>query len=247
MTAQLGPVIEEAADLALRLQFEVKHSVKHDGSVVSEADKAVEEFLRPRLRHIHDCAIIGEEFAPEGDTSLDCWFVDPIDGTGNYIHGSDLWGVTVGLRSGGKIVLGAVTLPVLKEAYLAASGNGATLNAQPLSKLETEPVHDFSLIGYGRCEVVLDQYHRIRGKMRHHGAFVVEAMHVAKGIYSAMVVGRTNLYDMAGSLCILKEVGAQFLTLHGEPLDVESASGAKRLEPFLIAGPGDPKQTGLFR
>ena len=59
---------------------------KHDGTVVTEADRAVEAALTRALPQIVNCAVLGEEMNPTEQRSIwqDAdwfWCVDPVDGT----------------------------------------------------------------------------------------------------------------------------------------------------------------------
>ena len=61
------------------------------------------------------------------------WIVDPIDGTINYAHGISICCVSIGLEHNGKMILGAVFNPFLKE-FQQNVVMGATLNGDPISE-----------------------------------------------------------------------------------------------------------------
>jgi histidinol-phosphatase len=98
---------------------------KPDGTVVTEADLAVETLLRSRLHEArpHD-AILGEEGGATG-RSARRWILDPIDGTTNFIAGRTDWGVHVALEAHGEIVLGVITRPAQGAIWWAATDLGA--------------------------------------------------------------------------------------------------------------------------
>jgi fructose-1,6-bisphosphatase/inositol monophosphatase family enzyme len=50
------------------------------------------------------------------------WFVDPLDGTTNFVHGYPFVAVSIGLTIGGVPVLGVVYNPILDEMYTAVKG-----------------------------------------------------------------------------------------------------------------------------
>ncbi|MEI6500315.1 MAG: inositol monophosphatase family protein, partial [Armatimonadota bacterium] len=62
---------------------------KYDGTLVTEADPEAEALIRERLRqHFPDHAVYGEELGFEGaEDNPWRWYLDPIDGTNNYIFG----------------------------------------------------------------------------------------------------------------------------------------------------------------
>jgi histidinol-phosphatase len=84
------------ADLA-----RLRREVKADGSVVTEADRAVEAEIRTVLSA--ECpgdAVLGEEGGQSGD-AVRRWIIDPIDGTALFVAGDDRWLVLVALESEG--------------------------------------------------------------------------------------------------------------------------------------------------
>ncbi len=58
-------------------------SLKSDGSIVTEADRAVERLIRAQLgQHRAADALLGEEYGRLGDSNR-TWIIDPIDGWGH--------------------------------------------------------------------------------------------------------------------------------------------------------------------
>jgi len=105
---------------------------KGPGDWVSDADTSSEHTIRALL---HDAApelaFFGEETG--GDRAADIgWFVDPLDGTANFVHGFPVVGVSVALVAGGVPVVGVVHAPMLDRVYAARLGGGATCNDQPI-------------------------------------------------------------------------------------------------------------------
>ncbi len=79
----------------------VRHAVKDDGSLFTEADLAAQHYLAERLPDIHRSPIIGEEMSrdaqrkgwEDGENGL--WCIDPIDGTTNFINGIPWFAVSL--------------------------------------------------------------------------------------------------------------------------------------------------------
>ncbi len=236
--AQLVEWVYEAGRLALSFRTALGVQSKADGSLVTAADRAVEAYLRPLLLELQPGVVWGEEQGFAGDEDEPLWLIDPIDGTSNFAFGQPLWGVSVGLRMGGKLVLGAVYLPELDEMYAAHLGGGATCNGGPLPMLDTSPTQPSDLIGYGD----VDTYHAFRkvypGKMRHNGAFVIEAMFMASGRLRAMTSSRACLYDAAASFVILTELGAKYWTLDGQEFDPATSPVPGLMPPLIASAPG---------
>ena len=60
------------------------------------------------------------------------WYVDPIDGTTNFVYGLPLWSTSIAAADADGMVVGAVYVPVLGELFAAARGGGATLDGRPI-------------------------------------------------------------------------------------------------------------------
>lgn len=88
--------------------------VEHKGAIdlVTAVDRASEELLRKRLDAELPYAVVGEEAggSPRDGVGL---YVDPIDGTTNFVHGHPMWCISIGLVEHGRPVAGLVLAPVL--------------------------------------------------------------------------------------------------------------------------------------
>jgi myo-inositol-1(or 4)-monophosphatase len=85
------------------------------------ADKSIEELFAGYCDHSEENVyLIGEETIASHDeayiqsaiNSDCCWVLDPIDGTAPYSVHLPIWGISLGLMSNGKLIEGAVYLPV---------------------------------------------------------------------------------------------------------------------------------------
>lgn len=109
----------EAAALAAT-GFRANPVVAHKGAVdlVTEFDHRSEELLREHLSRALPFAIVGEEHGKtegrEGQSAAGpAFYVDPVDGTTNFVHGHPFWCVSIGLVEGGTPILGVVVAPAL--------------------------------------------------------------------------------------------------------------------------------------
>lgn len=108
---------------------------KTPGDPVSEADLAVDKFLRRELcRLLPAAAWLSEESTDDtlrvGQDLI--WLVDPIDGTRDFVRGRDGWAVSVALVSAGKPLIGMLSAPARGEEWFSVAGRGATLNGNRL-------------------------------------------------------------------------------------------------------------------
>jgi histidinol-phosphatase len=104
---------------------QLPRELKSDGSVVTEADRAVEAAIRKVLADARPGdAVLGEEAGQSGRGSRR-WIVDPIDGTALFIAGDNRWLVLVALEEAGEIVVGVAAVPAQGRVWWAQRGGGA--------------------------------------------------------------------------------------------------------------------------
>lgn len=241
--AQVGvaaAIAVEAGELALRLRSRgVEVEQKGPGDLVSEADRAVEALIGRRLAvAFPDDHVVGEEGAGAGEPVADgarTWYVDPIDGTTNYLKGLPAWGVSMGLVDAtGAVLLGVIVLPATGEVFSAARGQGARRNGVPI-RCASETRLDRALIAYAMPGRSAEQwgaevFGRVRTLMsqalgtRMHGCAVADLTAVAAGRVDAVVAGGMSSWDVAAGLLIAAEAGARITTPDGAtPLDPAAA------------------------
>ncbi len=244
MLPELERLTKRAGRIAQQCRQTPERSLKPDGSIVTNGDRAVETFLRVELTALLPGSTVwGEEqgHSVPGESGL--WAVDPIDGTSNYAFGSPLWGVSIGLIQNGQVTLGAIDLPDLKETYAAALGSGATCNGQLLARIPVGPVRREELLSYNDHVQRALQGHSIPGKMRNAGAFVIDATFVAQQRYRGLLGVREKLYDVAASIAILTELGADIRYTDGTPLEINALLEDRKIgKPWMMF----PMDSGFF-
>jgi fructose-1,6-bisphosphatase/inositol monophosphatase family enzyme len=224
--AELGaPVIALMRDIAARELMprfrRVAAERKKDGSLVTEADRAVEQALAAALPALVNCPVLGEEMPEEAQKKIWreadwCWCVDPLDGTGNFTNGKRYFGVSVALMHQRKSVFGAVFDPNAGEAFHAVRQSGAYLNGRRLKPMPA------SSLAEARVEV--GRYKRL-GRLAlalrsapfksfsQSGASVLQWCHMACGRTDAFVHAGEQPWDYAAGALILEEAGGRLATL----------------------------------
>ncbi|MCZ2328105.1 3'(2'),5'-bisphosphate nucleotidase CysQ [Bartonella sp. F02] len=122
----------EAGDLAMKyFGRKPKVWIKEGNSPVSEADIAVDHFLKEKLlRERPNYGWISEETKDDRERRAYeySFVVDPIDGTRGFLSGSIDWCISVAIIENGRPVVGILQCPAKGMVYTAISGEGATLN-----------------------------------------------------------------------------------------------------------------------
>jgi myo-inositol-1(or 4)-monophosphatase len=142
---RLEEIVREAGRMALARWPGDGHAPdvweKAPGNFVSEADMAVDAFLKRELGLLLPSASwLSEETvdAPErlGEDGLGgglLWLVDPIDGTRDFVRGRRGWAVSVALVNSGRPLLGILDAPARGEFWSGEAGRGAWRNGARLS------------------------------------------------------------------------------------------------------------------
>src|SRR4051812_40480239 len=121
----------EIARRWFRRDFEVM--TKPDRTYVTAADREIERLIRERIGdRFPTHGVHGEEYGVEEGSADVRWWIDPIDGTANFVRGIPLFGVLLAAERGDEIVVGVVAAPALGERWYAAQGLGAWAHGLPL-------------------------------------------------------------------------------------------------------------------
>lgn len=138
--ARLEAIVREAGRIALSQWPGAGHAVaswdKTPGSPVSDADLAVDAFLKRELGALLPAAgWLSEETADDpARLARDLiWLVDPVDGTRDFLGGRSGWAVSVALISNGRPLIGLLDAPARGEHWAALAGQGAWRNGAPLT------------------------------------------------------------------------------------------------------------------
>ena len=139
----LEQLIPEISDKILDQFFQ--HTTaqrKSDGSIVTEADFAMQQALTRELVQLApQIGMLSEEMSEQQQLKLltECdsyWCLDPVDGTNNFHHGVPLFAVSLALIKNRELAIGLVYDPVRKEIFSAAKGTGLRINGNMAEKAE---------------------------------------------------------------------------------------------------------------
>jgi myo-inositol-1(or 4)-monophosphatase len=187
---------------------------KAAGDWVSAVDLASEEAVRESLaRAAPDVAFFGEEGG--GDRGELGWFVDPLDGTTNFVHGFPVVGVSVGLVASGEAVVGVVSAPMLGLVYSARRGAGAFRNGTPIRVSSRVPAEAIVATAFPfRAKETLDDYLAVFTRavrefedVRRAGAASLDLAWTGEGVFDGYFERRLGTWDVAAGGVIVREAG----------------------------------------
>ena len=229
----------EAAAVAISRAKRVTPVEKANLSFVTDLDQDLEQLIRRRLGERYpDDRLTGEEYAAEGGSGPRRWSIDPIDGTGNLVHGLPLWAISIGLIENGQPVLGVIAIPPLAELYWAVKGQGAWLDGKQLQARDAESIHRQDNICLATNAMRAIDTRSFPGRIRDLGSACCEQVFVAANRLQACTFLGEATHDIAAGVVISSEAGCVFGTLGGERLDpAEMVRRTPITTPTFVAPP----------
>ena len=230
----------EAAQIAMQRSASVTPEEKANSSYVTDLDRDLETLLRERLGNAFpDDAITGEEYADAGGAGPRRWSIDPIDGTGNLVHGLPLWAVSIGMIDDGEPSLGVIAIPPLGELYWATKGGGAWRDGTRLRVQDADKFHMQDNLCVGTNALRALDPRTLPGRLRDLGSACCEQAFVACGRLVACTFLGEHRHDVAAGAVIVAEAGAAFATIDGEHLTpAEFVRRTPVPRPTFVAPPG---------
>ncbi len=198
------------------------------GNLVTDMDYASEKRIVGAIRRefpLH--AIVAEEGGATAGS--DCrWFIDPLDGTTNYAHGSPIWAVSIAYESRGRMENGVVYCPALNDLFVAERGKGATRNGRRIRcSPETKLKRALLCTGFPyQLRYKLENlkywsaFIRRAQALRRVGSASIDLCFTAAGIYDGFWEYHLGPWDIAAAALIAEEAGAKVTDWKGKPVDL---------------------------
>ena len=178
-------------------------------SVVTEVDleseKAIIEILKNKFP---DFGVYGEEskgFQMDADY---IWYIDPLDGTSNFIRHIPLFGVSIGLAHKGNPIVGVLHFPALGLMLSAEEGHGAYANGKQI-KVSNRNLAESLYYAGGKYKGELQLELSIATKCG-----LVKTIDSSSYEFAQIAMGDAEIYylanvphDVAAGVCIVREAG----------------------------------------
>lgn len=232
---ELAGIFRQAGSVALEYYDNPPAELKDDRSVVTAADRTIENiFAEICDRKEEDIYLIGEETIEKHSGSYIesalksdcCWILDPIDGTAPYSAHLDIWGISLGFMQKGVIREGAVYFPAADKLLISCQGK--VLQRQLLKD------DQWSVFTPKACFLGNAGHIAIGQKPAHEWGFSGKnqlfAWSSCVGSLYSLLCGRViaycgdfKLWDIAGMLPILRNLDYPILSTAGssEPLSAD--------------------------
>lgn len=224
---ELELIVKEAGQLLLSYWKNGVSEKRKSAGYVTEADLAIEAFLKERLHALFQADFMAEESGTSGDQNNGYrWVIDPLDGTTNFAHRIPYFCISVALTHADEPIIGAVYNPLLDEYFSAIKGRGAMLNGQKIAVSEPRAFSD-ALIGFGlaydrrhRADIV-DRAQTIATQaraVRHFGAVALDLANVACGRLDGVIFSHLYWWDIAAGALLVVEAGGRATQFDGSAL-----------------------------
>ncbi|MDQ6993685.1 MAG: inositol monophosphatase family protein [Mariprofundus sp.] len=225
----------KAGDLIVRAYDEradLKVKEKSDRDYVTDIDQSAEALIiREITKHYPDHGIVSEEMTrsinPDADVQ---WYIDPLDGTTNFIHGYPHFAVSIAAWKLGKPLLAVIHDPIRDETFEARNGGGAFLNRRRL-RVSAEKRLDHALFASGipsyqrenmdLYQQRMDVCMRSMDGFRRGGSAALDLAYVAAGRLDAYWEAGLKSWDIAAGYLLVQEAGGMATGLDQTTVDLK--------------------------
>ncbi|HJD25589.1 MAG TPA: VanZ family protein [Candidatus Blautia intestinipullorum] len=230
---EICTLIREAGQKMLhaKLSDDAVHEKDGPANFCTDFDMEIQKFLIQGLGRI----LPGAEFFGEEETEGNAgskasgeytFYIDPIDGTTNFMFRYNHSCVSVGLAYQGKIAAGFVYNPYVDEMYSAVRGKGSFLNGKRLKiqdKSIDEGIAAFGCARYNdeNVEVLFDtvkELFRRSLSIRSGGSAALDLCRIASGSNVIYLEMKLQPYDYAAASVIVEEAGGVIAQIDASPI-----------------------------
>lgn len=227
---KLLDIVKEAGEILKSGYYGSKDiRFKSEVDLVTEYDLKIENFLKRKISKLYpDFEIVAEESFYGDKIPSKAIFIDPIDGTTNFIHSIAYTSISIGLWENNRPIKGVVYNPILDELFWAKSGKGAFLNGKKIVVSQTQDLQN-SLLATGfpytkfqrgkDFEWVVKCLENLLPKtrdIRRLGSAAIDLCYVACGRFSGFYEINLKPWDIAAGILIVKEAGGKIYNHKGQ-------------------------------
>ncbi len=221
--SKLVEIVKEAGNILKYGYYHPKRiDFKSEIDLVTEYDVKIENFLKEKISKKYlDFEIVAEESFKAGSIPQKAIFIDPIDGTTNFVHSIVYVSISIAIWEEGEPKEGIVYNPILDELFWAKKGEGAYLNGKNI-KVNKEDNLTSSLIatGFPYTKIKMGKDYRWVIKtfsellpktrdIRRLGSAAIDLCYTACGRFSGFYEIGLKPWDVAAGILIVTEAGGK--------------------------------------
>ena len=230
-------IIQEAGKILRRCHLEQREIIQKTDhqDLVTFWDRKIEQQLRHSiLTAFPQDSIVGEEYPPQGNCDRKVtWYLDPIDGTTNFINQRQNYAISMGCWEGTNPLFGLVLDVERETLYWAKHGDGAWQDQTQIHTSDRRELAELLLTTPGLQYTFLEPHpyqermirlsRKVRG-VRCLGSVALELCEVAAGRADLFVTMRSSPWDHNAARIILEEAGGAVFTMEGDELPLDQKS-----------------------
>ena len=224
-TALVGVVLQAAVAIKKHYEKSAQVHYKPGNEPVTDADREADDIIVSFLKKQFPFdAVLSEEnglFVPD-KVNERIWFIDPIDGTKEFIAKNGEFAVQIGLTNSGKLELGVVYQVALDRLYIAAAGQGSWFRSENSSwqQLHVAKNHESLVMAVSRSNpsnVGNEIAQQLGASKIACGSVGLKFMQIAhqKAHFYVNSSNDTKAWDLAAPELLLKEAGGEVTDLSG--------------------------------
>lgn len=199
------------------------------GDIVTEVDIEAEAIVLKRLREAYPTHnIVTEESGRIAGTEGELtWYIDPLDGTGNYTRGIPFFCTTLAVADGNRVLAAATYDPTRGEMFKASLGHGTYLNDRQLRIESNGELEDVMIsVSWSRRRIGSELFPSYIERLTPHTSYIrrlgsaaLAIAYVAAGRLDAYIQGQINPWDIAAGVLMVQEAGGLATDFGGEVID----------------------------
>lgn len=218
--------------IAKSVNSELEIDTKSDRSdFVTNMDRNIEEVLVNKIRsHYPNDKIVSEEGFGDDPAGINMaedtvWFLDPIDGTMNFVIQDEKYVVMLAVFEKNVGMQSYIFDVTNDKLYWAIKGNGVYCNRQLLPKMKDTPLQDglfasnTKFLSYDQTGLNAEVLKQSMG-VRALGSAGLEAVEIAKGNTVVYVTYGLNAWDIAPGVMMIRENGGTVTRFDEKPLNL---------------------------
>lgn len=201
-----------------RTRLKVHHKAPND--LVTNADYAAEKAAIAEILSLYpDDSILSEEYGFYGGNTPNCWVLDPIDGTTNFVHSIPAYSVSLAFCHKGKPIIGVIYDVSSDDMYIAEQGRGARCNDQRIKVASSRKIGDAMIGLAGGLGVGSGNWNKLgpiiaqTAGMRRTGSAAIDLALVARGSLAVVIARGLQFWDYAAAAVLINEAGGSFEAL----------------------------------
>ena len=208
------------------------HSKTGPANFVTDYDVKIQQFLIEKLSFLlPGVRFFGEEDTEENQRKIGkgyTFFIDPIDGTTNFMFDYKNSCVSVGLSMDDKIIAGWVYNPYTDQMWRATRGAGSFLNDRKISVLDgglEDGICAFGAARYNEGDGIFDVLPTLFTRslsLRNGGSAAIDLCRIASGSNVGYIEMLLQPYDYAAASVIIEEAGGVITTADGSPITLNT-------------------------